>query len=155
MLSRSLLLTVLDTSGETCRAWTGRTRDSETCWRPDIGHASYIRLNVVPPPCFRPLCASGMDKLELQDCLEHGRVAKVWYPQNKDTPHKSYLQLLGCTCLSVYLLFYSSGRCVPSRHAPTPSNRGRINTSLSWWTGRRTYCGALSWRGEQHTHTHL
>ncbi|KAG7260240.1 hypothetical protein CRUP_031895 [Coryphaenoides rupestris] len=23
-----------------------------------------------------PLCASGMDKLELQDCLEHGRVAK-------------------------------------------------------------------------------
>uniref|UniRef100_A0A8C5CHF9 DNA (cytosine-5-)-methyltransferase n=1 Tax=Gadus morhua TaxID=8049 RepID=A0A8C5CHF9_GADMO len=28
-------------------------------------------------PCMnRPLCASGMDKLELQDCLEHGRVAK-------------------------------------------------------------------------------
>ncbi|KAJ8265270.1 hypothetical protein COCON_G00143690 [Conger conger] len=26
--------------------------------------------------CDRPLCASGMDKLELQDCLEHGRVAK-------------------------------------------------------------------------------
>ena len=26
---------------------------------------------------LRPLCASGMDKLELQDCLEHGRVAKV------------------------------------------------------------------------------
>lgn len=25
----------------------------------------------------RPLCASGMDKLELQDCLEHGRLAKV------------------------------------------------------------------------------
>lgn len=28
---------------------------------------------------FRPLCATGMDKLELQDCLEHGRVAKVTY----------------------------------------------------------------------------
>ncbi|KAM4738409.1 DNA (cytosine-5)-methyltransferase 3B isoform 2-T2 [Anableps anableps] len=27
-------------------------------------------------PCFRPLCASGMDKLVLQDCLDHGRVAK-------------------------------------------------------------------------------
>ncbi|XP_027866826.1 DNA (cytosine-5)-methyltransferase 3B isoform X1 [Xiphophorus couchianus] len=26
--------------------------------------------------CFRPLCASGMDKLELQECLDHGRVAK-------------------------------------------------------------------------------
>uniref|UniRef100_A0A4W6EUJ6 DNA (cytosine-5-)-methyltransferase n=1 Tax=Lates calcarifer TaxID=8187 RepID=A0A4W6EUJ6_LATCA len=28
------------------------------------------------PGMNRPLCASGMDKLELQDCLEHGRVAK-------------------------------------------------------------------------------
>lgn len=28
------------------------------------------------PGMKRPLCASGMDKLELQDCLEHGRVAK-------------------------------------------------------------------------------
>uniref|UniRef100_A0AAY4DMF6 DNA (cytosine-5-)-methyltransferase n=1 Tax=Denticeps clupeoides TaxID=299321 RepID=A0AAY4DMF6_9TELE len=28
------------------------------------------------PGMTRPLCASGMDKLELQDCLEHGRVAK-------------------------------------------------------------------------------
>uniref|UniRef100_A0A8C9TR67 DNA (cytosine-5-)-methyltransferase n=1 Tax=Scleropages formosus TaxID=113540 RepID=A0A8C9TR67_SCLFO len=28
------------------------------------------------PGMNRPLCASGMDKLQLQDCLEHGRVAK-------------------------------------------------------------------------------
>ncbi|KAM9445622.1 DNA (cytosine-5)-methyltransferase 3B isoform 1-T1 [Clarias gariepinus] len=28
------------------------------------------------PGMNRPLCASGMDKLELQDCLEHGRLAK-------------------------------------------------------------------------------
>ncbi|XP_038165275.1 DNA (cytosine-5)-methyltransferase 3B isoform X3 [Cyprinodon tularosa] len=28
------------------------------------------------PGMKRPLCASGMDKLELQDCLDHGRVAK-------------------------------------------------------------------------------
>ncbi|XP_037102115.1 DNA (cytosine-5)-methyltransferase 3B [Syngnathus acus] len=28
------------------------------------------------PGMNRPLCASGMDKLELQDCLDHGRVAK-------------------------------------------------------------------------------
>uniref|UniRef100_A0A8C8JQV1 DNA (cytosine-5-)-methyltransferase n=1 Tax=Oncorhynchus tshawytscha TaxID=74940 RepID=A0A8C8JQV1_ONCTS len=28
------------------------------------------------PGMNRPRCASGMDKLELQDCLEHGRVAK-------------------------------------------------------------------------------
>ncbi|XP_067302635.1 DNA (cytosine-5)-methyltransferase 3B isoform X3 [Pseudorasbora parva] len=28
------------------------------------------------PGMKRPLCASGMDKLELQDCLEHGRVAR-------------------------------------------------------------------------------
>ncbi|KAM6925498.1 DNA (cytosine-5)-methyltransferase 3B-like isoform 2-T2 [Xenentodon cancila] len=28
------------------------------------------------PGMNRPLCASGMDKLKLQDCLEHGRVAK-------------------------------------------------------------------------------
>ncbi|XP_077070334.1 DNA (cytosine-5)-methyltransferase 3B isoform X2 [Siphateles boraxobius] len=28
------------------------------------------------PGMKRPLCATGMDKLELQDCLEHGRVAK-------------------------------------------------------------------------------
>lgn len=63
-----------------------------------------------------------------------------------------YLVALVWLCI---LLFYSLGRCAPSPPAPTPSNKGRINTSLSWWTGRRTYCGALSWRGEQnHTHTH-
>uniref|UniRef100_A0AAX7T3I2 DNA (cytosine-5-)-methyltransferase n=1 Tax=Astatotilapia calliptera TaxID=8154 RepID=A0AAX7T3I2_ASTCA len=28
------------------------------------------------PGMNRPLCASGMDKLQLQDCLDHGRVAK-------------------------------------------------------------------------------
>ncbi|XP_041112474.1 DNA (cytosine-5)-methyltransferase 3B-like isoform X1 [Polyodon spathula] len=28
------------------------------------------------PGMNRPLCASGMDKLQLQDCLEHGRIAK-------------------------------------------------------------------------------
>lgn len=28
------------------------------------------------PGMNRPLCASGMDKLDLQDCLDHGRVAK-------------------------------------------------------------------------------
>uniref|UniRef100_A0A8C6SGW3 DNA (cytosine-5-)-methyltransferase n=1 Tax=Neogobius melanostomus TaxID=47308 RepID=A0A8C6SGW3_9GOBI len=28
------------------------------------------------PGMNRPLCATGMDKLELQDCLDHGRVAK-------------------------------------------------------------------------------
>lgn len=62
------------------------------------------------------------------------------------------MTLLGWTCL-LYLWFYSSGRSVPLQHAPTPSNKERINISLSWWTGRRTYCGAPSWRGEHQTHT--
>lgn len=53
----------------------------------------------------------------------------------------------------VFCVFFNSlGRCVQSLPAPTPSNKGRTNTSRCWWTGRRTYCGALSWRGEQETH---
>ena len=32
---------------------------------------------LMPILVVRPRCASGMDKLELQDCLDHGRVAKV------------------------------------------------------------------------------
>lgn len=63
-----------------------------------------LRLNVVPPPCFRPLCASGMDKLELQDCLEHGRVAKVRILQKK-TLFTVLTRKLGCMCLTVYLFF--------------------------------------------------
>lgn len=54
---------------------------SQACSCPDFPHMTAgvenIRLNAAPGPCSRPLCASGMDKLELQDCLEHGRVAKV------------------------------------------------------------------------------
>lgn len=116
--------------------------------------------HVIIPLCFRPLCASGMDKLELQDCLEHGRVAKVRYSQNTEWSQRwgdvfsLVKRLPGCAGLTVFLLFHSLGRCAPSLPAPTPSNKGRINTSPSWWTGRRTYCGALSWRGEQETHKH-
>lgn len=42
--------------------------------------AQYCKAYCKKPLCCRPLCASGMDKLELQDCLEHGRVAKVTLP---------------------------------------------------------------------------
>lgn len=110
-----------------------RELNSERRLSPDLSSMTAdLRLNVVPPPCFRPLCASGMDKLELQDCLEHGRVAKVQTLQKK-TLFTVLTRKLGCICLTVYLFFlwyfFSLGRCVQSLPAPTPSNKGRINTS--------------------------
>lgn len=46
------------------------------------------------------------------------------------------------------MLSHSLERCVPSPPAPTLSNRGKTSTSQCWWTERRTFCGAQSWRGE-------
>lgn len=74
MPSRSLLLTALDTSGETCRGWTGEQMLFITN---SPGIVRQTQWTVWSLLCFRPLCASGMDKLQLQDCLDHGRVAKV------------------------------------------------------------------------------
>lgn len=98
--------------------------------------------------CFRPLCASGMDKLQLQDCLDHGRVAKVGHVHREKK--RFHLQVL-CARLTTRLLSRSLERCAPSLLAPTPSNRGKTSTSPCWWTGRRTSCGAPSWRGERTT----
>lgn len=82
-----------------------RELNSERRLSPDLSYMTAdLRLNVVPPPCFRPLCASGMDKLELQDCLEHGRVAKVRILQ-KNSLFTVLTRRLGCMCLTVYLFF--------------------------------------------------
>lgn len=81
-----------------------RELNSERRLSPDLSYMTAdLRLNVVPPPCFRPLCASGMDKLELQDCLEHGRVAKVRILQKKTL--FTVLTRRTCICLTVYLFF--------------------------------------------------
>lgn len=56
--------------------------------------------------CFRPLCASGMDKLQLQDCLDHGRVAKVGHVHREKK--RFHVQVL-CARLTVCCLVVWKG----------------------------------------------
>ena len=73
----------------------------------------------------------------------------LWYLLTCKTSHETtYTCMCVCVC--------SLGRFVLSRPVLTPSSRGRTSTSQSWWMGRRTSCGAPSWRGNvwpSHTRT--
>lgn len=96
---------------------------------------------------LRPLSTTNTDKLDLQECLEHGRTAKV----------VAYVAF----CLSkqplslTYPSAASSRRWGPSPPGPIPSSRARTNTSPSTWTRRRTYSGALRSRGKTGATCHV
>lgn len=141
---RSLLLTVHVTSGETCLAWTGR---------------------LTPQLHFHVLCAL----LELNMSVLFQAIVCLWDGQagsaglsgawqsckGQTLPtacHFLWVHLLS-SVLCIVVSSGSSGRYAPSLLAPTPSNRGKTSTSLCWWMERRTYCGALSWRGKQDKHS--
>ena len=119
-----------------------------------------VHQNVITCHCCRPLCASGMDKLELQDCLEHGRVAKVVNIQIKVTYWKlnifCHLQILrakwlpfdSAYCLLVWesanhyytLQFYQTGE-------------GPALPSHDEWKGGHT---VVHWAGEVRSkHGHI
>lgn len=55
----------------------------------------------------------------------------------------------------MFLPLYSSTRWGPSPPGLTPSSRARTSTSPSSWTRRRTYSGALRWRGKPHSPVRL
>lgn len=89
---------------------------------------------------LRPLSSTNTDKVDLQECLEHGRTAKVV---------ASVAFCLSKRPLSLtYPSAASSRRWGPSPPGPIPSSRARTNTSPSTWTRRRTSSGALRSRGK-------
>lgn len=49
--------------------------------------------------------------------------------------------------VNLTLCVYSLARSAPSQPGPTPLSKEKISISRSWWTAKRTSCGAQSWRG--------
>lgn len=65
---------------------------------------------------LRPLCASGMDKLELQDCLEHGRVAKVWHTPS-ELDHNLVISASHTVCMCVFMSYLAVWEGAHNHHA--------------------------------------
>lgn len=172
MLSRFLLLIGPDTSGETYPAWTGghssEIRLSAKLEEKHLTLGFRLIISVIladlknkkqnchPVSGLSVLlgwtswsCRTAWSMAELQRSVSHQLVTfkGVCCLACSSLLQKSFFTVWQC------MLSHSMGRCEPSPLAPTLSNREKTSTSQSWWTARRTSCGALSWRGECETHT--
>ncbi|MGH0150298.1 UNVERIFIED_CONTAM: hypothetical protein FKN15_045799 [Acipenser sinensis] len=88
------------------------------------------------PGMNRPLCASGMDKLQLQDCLEHGRIAKFGKVRTITTRSNSIKQGKDQHRVKKVSLFMDP-RYIPITYCQLVLSKSAFEP-----------CGARSWKGK-------